>query len=134
MAAPCHSLDHECGATVVYLLPGVRQAEVFAGLTGGTIAGRTGRHVYTEWDPILKKKGAHHPALNPFRLKENRRCRQKYSKRMCAKSLAILGRAVMIRNHPDRTRAQVGALIAKIRSAAKQVQSGPKSARGGRSA
>jgi dTDP-4-amino-4,6-dideoxygalactose transaminase len=116
-----NSPDHECGTHVMYRLPTAEQADEFARLTGGTVAGKTGRHVYTEWDPIFDHRGAHHPALDPFRLPANRGCRMKYAKDMCARSLAILNRTVMLSNHPNRKRADVTAMIRKIRSAAKAV-------------
>lgn len=47
-----NSLDDECGTHVGFLLPTVAQADEMQRLTGCTIAGKTGRHVYTEWDPI----------------------------------------------------------------------------------
>jgi dTDP-4-amino-4,6-dideoxygalactose transaminase len=115
-----HSLDFECGSHVMYILPTAEQAERFAKLVGGGIAGKTGRHVYTEWDQIFGHRGAHHPALNPYKLAANRRCRKKYTKAMCAPSLDILNRTVMLGNHPDRKRAQVTALIRKIKAAAKE--------------
>ncbi|NQT88510.1 DegT/DnrJ/EryC1/StrS family aminotransferase [bacterium] len=118
---PAHSPDWECGSHVMYTLPTAEQAERFGALAEGGIAGKTGRHVYTEWDPILAHQGAHHPALNPFTLPQNRRCRKKYTKNMCARSLDILNRTVMFRNHPDRSRAEVTALIRRIRSAARKV-------------
>ena len=90
---------------------------------GGTVCGRTGRHTYTEWDPFYTKDGGPHPALNPFNLPQNRRCRRNYSKNMCPRSLEILNRTVMIGNHPDRTDAEVDALIAKIKAAATNVVS-----------
>ncbi|MGB2824394.1 MAG: DegT/DnrJ/EryC1/StrS family aminotransferase [Phycisphaerae bacterium] len=113
-----NSPDHECGSHVMYTLPSSSQADEFARLTGGTVAGKTGRHVYTEWDPIFNHRGAHHRALDPFRLPANRRCRKKYTKGMCAASLDVLNRTVMLTNHPDRTRADVTAVIGKIRAAA----------------
>jgi hypothetical protein len=116
-----HSLEWECGSHVMYILPTTGQAEKFKALAGGGIAGQTGRHVYTEWDPIFAGQGAHHPALNPFTLPQNRTCRRKYTKDMCARSLDILNRTVMFHNHPDRRRAEVTALIRRIRSAAREV-------------
>jgi len=116
-----NSLEWECGTHVMWTLPTAQQAERFRELVGGTICGKTGRHVYTEWDPIFAHQGAHHPALNPFTLPQNRRCRKKYTKGMCARSLDILNRTVMIGNHPDRKAKDVAAIIRKIRSAAKQV-------------
>jgi dTDP-4-amino-4,6-dideoxygalactose transaminase len=119
--ATAHSLEWECGSHVLYVLPTPEQAEKFKALAGGVIAGQTGRHVYTEWDPIFAGQGAHHPALNPFTLPQNRKCRRKYTKDMCARSLDILNRTVMFHNHPDRRRAEVTALIRRIRSAAREV-------------
>ena len=96
-------------------------AEAFAGAVGGFIAGRTGRHVYTEWDPIFAHQGAHHPALNPYNLPANRKCRKAYTKDMCAASLDILSRAVLIGNHPNRKAAETRALIKRIREASAQI-------------
>jgi dTDP-4-amino-4,6-dideoxygalactose transaminase len=119
-----NSLDWECGSTVAFLLPTAAQAQKFVELAGGTIMRNTGRHVYTEWDPIFAGKGAHHDAVNPFKLKENRPCRKTYTKEMCARSLDILGRTVMMGLHPDNDRAKVTGLIGKIRNAAKAVLAG----------
>lgn len=120
-AAPSNSPDYECGSHVMYTLPTEKQAGRFASLVGGAVFGRTGRHVYTEWDPILRHQGAHHPALNPFDLPENRKCRKDYTKDMCARTVDIVNRTVMIGNHPDRKRPEVTALIKRIKAAAKEV-------------
>jgi len=116
-----NSLDHEVGSHLMWTLPTVEQAEKFRELIGGTICGKTGRHVYTEWDPIFANQGAHHPALNPFNLPENKACRRTYTKDQCARSLDILNRTVMVGNHPDRKPEEIAALIAKIKDAAAQV-------------
>ena len=115
------SLDWECGSHVMYVFPTAAQAGAFARKTGGFVTARTGRHVYTEWDPIFDHRGAHHPALDPFKLKENKRCRMKYTKDMCARSLDILNRTVAIQTHPAKTAADISALIAKVAKAAKAV-------------
>ena len=116
-----NSLEYECGTHVGFLLPSAEQANEFQRLTGCTIAGKTGRHVYTEWDPIFAHSGAPHPALNPFALKENAECRMNYTKDMCATSLGILNRAVMFGTHPDRQRAEVTRQIRTICATAKAV-------------
>jgi len=113
-----NSLEFECGTHVMYTLPTAKMAEEFARLADGTVTINTGRHVYTEWDPILHHRGAHHPALNPYNMKENKRCRRAYSKGMCAPSLDILRRTVYIMTHPDRTAAEVKSMIQKIQTAA----------------
>lgn len=112
-----HSLEDECGTHVGFLFPTADAAETFRQKVGGFIPGKTGRHVYTEWDPILEKRGSHTPALDPFRLAENKGCRMNYSKDMCPRSLEIINRTVLIGTHPDRDPAQVGELIAKIGAA-----------------
>lgn len=116
-----NSLEWECGTHVGYILPKAEQAEKFAGLAGGFVTAKTGRHVYTEWDPLFAHQGAHHPALNPYNLRENKQCRMKYTKDMCQASLDILNRAVLIGTHPDRKAAETKALIKRIRSAAAEV-------------
>jgi dTDP-4-amino-4,6-dideoxygalactose transaminase len=119
--AKANSLDYECAANLLFQLPTAAQAERFASLAGGGVLSKTGRHNYTEWDPILDKAGGHHPAMNPFLFPQNKGCRMNYSKDMCPRSLAILARTVMIGLHPDRTADQVAVLIGKIRKAAETV-------------
>lgn len=115
---PAHSPDHECGTHAMFQFETTHAADAFAEKVGGTVALKTGRHVYTEWDPILEHRGGHHPAMNPFNFRENAECRTDYTKDMCARSLDILGRTVFIQTHPDFADAQVDALIAKIKEAA----------------
>ncbi len=115
-----NSLEFECGTHVMYILPNAGVADKFAESVKGVVAGKTGRHVYTEWDPILEKRGAHHPALNPFSLKENKDCRQKYTKTMCKKSLDILDRTVMVQTNPDFSKEDIDKLIKRIKQAAKK--------------
>jgi dTDP-4-amino-4,6-dideoxygalactose transaminase len=115
---PRHSPDHECGTHVMYLFPTPAQADAFAARAGGTVAGKTGRHNYTEWDAVLNRRAAHHDAFNPFRFPANRKCRRTYDKAMCARSIDVLNRTVMIRTDPDRTPADVKALVARLRAAA----------------
>ena len=116
-----NSLEWECGTHVGFLLPTAEQAAQFAELTGGFVCAKTGRHVYTEWDPLFAHQGGHVPAMNPYNFPANRQCRKKYTKDMCAPSLAILNRAVLIGTHPSRKAAETKALIQRIRAAAAQV-------------
>lgn len=116
-----NSLEYECATHVGFLLPSAEHALEMQRLLGVTIAGKTGRHVYTEWDPIFARQGAPHPALNPFNLKENKDCRMDYRKDMCAPSLAILNRAILVGTHPDRKRDAVTRQIRSLTKAAKAV-------------
>ncbi|MFW5718552.1 MAG: DegT/DnrJ/EryC1/StrS family aminotransferase [Spirochaetota bacterium] len=115
---PSNSADHECGTHVMYRFESSVAADAFAEKVGGTVALKTGRHVYTEWDPILEHRGGHHPAMNPYTFAENAECRTEYSADMCSASLDILARTVFVGTHPDSTADEVDAIIAKIREGA----------------
>jgi dTDP-4-amino-4,6-dideoxygalactose transaminase len=119
--ARANSLEWECGSHVMYRLPSTDQADRFAALVHSTVCSKTGRHVYTEWDPIFAQRGAQHPALDPFNLPENAECRKEYTKDMCGPSLDILSRTVMIGTHPDNKRERVTEIIRRIKGAAKEV-------------
>ena len=116
-----NSPDCECGTHAGFLLPSAEHALAFQKIYPCTIAGKTGRHVYTEWDPIFAKQGAHHPALNPYNLKENADCRRDLTKDQCAASLDILNRSILVGTHPDRSEDDTSKIIANLRQAAEQV-------------
>ena len=120
-----NSPEYECGSHVMWTLSTAERADEFCRLAGGTVAGKTGRHVYTEWDPVLQHQGAHHPALNPYLLKENEGCRMTYTKDMCSRSLGILSRTVMLGTHPNYKRRDVTAIIRRARSAAEEALASP---------
>ena len=117
--SPMHSPDHDCATQVMYTFPTAEAARRFAELTPSVIIGRTGRHTYAEWDQVLMGAGAAHPAMNPFNMAANAECRQSYSKGMCAKSLEILERTVMVATHPDHTAAETADIIHNIDAAAR---------------
>lgn len=97
---PMNSPDHDCATQVMYLLPTAEAAQRFVGLLPSVIPGKTGRHNYTEWDQVLMGEGAAHPDMNPYNMPANAACRRSYSKDMCARSLDILNRTVMVPTHP----------------------------------
>ncbi|MDD5729423.1 MAG: DegT/DnrJ/EryC1/StrS family aminotransferase, partial [Victivallales bacterium] len=53
---------------------------------------QSGRHVYTNWDPLLEQH-SFHPKMNPFKW-ANRKII--YTKDMCARTLAVLARSIQI--------------------------------------
>lgn len=116
-----HSPADETASATTWQLPDAESALEFQKLTGASILGKTGRHIYSNWDPVLQGRGGPHPALDPFKMPQNRHCRKKYNKDMCPISLAILNRTVAVANHPDHTEAKLGEMIAKVRAAATQV-------------
>lgn len=116
--APAHSLESECGTHVVLQAPTATAALTIAQASGGVVASRTGRHTYTEWHPVLQKRGAHHPALDPFRLPQNQACRMEYHRDQCRRSLEILERTILWGQHPDWDEQRLDAMIATINAAA----------------
>ena len=117
--SPAHSPDWDCAAHAFYLLPAAAAAERFARLASGVVAGKTGRHNYTEWDQVLAKQGAAHPRMNPFNFPENAECRADYDPEMCVRSLDILDRTVLIPMDPRHEPAEVEAIVHNIEVAAR---------------
>jgi len=119
--APAHSPEWECGTHIMYQFDNAAEADQFAEATDGTVTMKTGRHVYTEWDPILAHRGGPNPALNPYNMVENRECRMDYSKEMCRRSLDILERTVFVQTDPEFTDADVNELVTRISRAGQLV-------------
>ena len=82
-----NSPDDDCAAQAMYHLPSAEAAKRFVAIFPSVIAGKTGRHTYTEWDQVLIGAGAAHPAMNPYLMPANAECRRTYSRDMCAGSL-----------------------------------------------
>ncbi len=122
--SPMNSPDHDCAAHVMYLMPTVEQAAKFVKVFPAVIAGKTGRHTYTEWDQVLMGVGAAHPAMNPYNHPDNAECRTEYSKDMCAGSLDILNRTVMVPTNPTDTDAETDGIIHNIEMAARVALAG----------
>ncbi len=122
--APMHSPDDDCATQVMYTLPSADAARRFVRLCPSVIAGATGRHTYTEWDQVLVGAGAAHPAMNPFNMPANAPCRKTYSRDMCARSLDILNRTVMVATHPRHSEGEISDIIHNIGVAARVVLGG----------
>ncbi len=122
--APMNSPDDDCATQVMLSLPSAESAERFVEVFPSVIAGKTGRHNYTEWDQVLMGLGAAHGAMNPFEMPANAECRRNYSKDMCTKSLQILNRTVMVGTHPLHTEQDVADIVHNIGEAARVVFAG----------
>ena len=117
-----NSLDYECGTHLGFRFKSEEEARAFSDAlhrqdVRAFLPLDTGRHVYTRWDPIMRYQGAHHPALDPFKIAANKKCRVEYSMDMCQESLDILDRSVLIAMHPDHKRSRIKALAKAIKSA-----------------
>jgi dTDP-4-amino-4,6-dideoxygalactose transaminase len=122
--APMNSPDDDCSAQVMYTLPSAEAANRFVEIFPSVIAGKTGRHTYTEWDQVLIGAGAAHPAMNPYLMPANAECRRTYARDMCARSLDILDRTVMVATHPQHGEAETDDIIHNIGVAARVALAG----------
>ena len=116
-AAPLNSREFDCATNVFLTLPTSEAADVFVKTFPSVIAGKTGRHTYTEWDQVLMGMGAAHPLMNPYTMPANAECRKNYSKDMCARSLQILNRTVLVPTHPLHTKQEIEDIIHNIKAA-----------------
>ena len=118
---PNNCPEGDCAVRLMYIFQTAGQAEQFAEDVGGGILRKTGRHNFTDWEPILNRRGSHHPMLNAFDLPQNADCRTYYDPKMCSKSLDILSRTVMIGLNAEDSEEEVDLRIEKIREAAKKL-------------
>jgi dTDP-4-amino-4,6-dideoxygalactose transaminase len=119
-----NSLDHDCGTHLGFLFRSEDKARSFSKILNDRGMGcflpiDTGRHVYTRWDPIMRRQGAHHPALDPFKLPINQDLNIQYSADMCRVSLDLLSRSVLIGMHPDHDEKKLETMASTIREAAR---------------
>ena len=99
--APSNDLAGDCGTTLPLRFDTDEEAEKFAEALNLTVPINTGKHVYTHWTPILEKRGAYNPLMDPFKMEANKGIVPDYSEDMCPKSLDYLKRTVYIMIDPD---------------------------------
>jgi hypothetical protein len=122
--APMNSPDDDCATQVMFTFPSADTANRFVQLFPSVICGKTGRHTFTEWDQVLMGEGASHPEMNPYTMAANAECRREYPKDLCARSLDILNRTVMVATHPLHTKSDAEDIIHNIGVAARVVFAG----------
>ena len=79
----------------------------------------TGKHVYTNWTQIMEKRGALHPAMDPFRMEANRGLQTDYAPDMCPRTLNLLSRTAYLMVNPDWTEADLEAVANVLKNAAR---------------
>ncbi len=114
---PSNDAQGDCATTLTLQFDTAEEAEWFAEHSPikATVPINTGKHLYTAWAPILEKKGAAHPLMNPFNFPANQFAA--FDKDCCKKSLELLKKAVHINVDPDWTDeelAEIGATLIKV--------------------
>jgi len=107
--APINDAAGDCATTLAVQFDSEEAARRFA-TAEGVHCGLpidTGKHVYKNWTPIMNKRGALHPKMDPFKFEANRDIVPDYREDMCPKTLDILSRTVYISINPDMTEEEV---------------------------
>ena len=118
---PSNDIEGDCGTTVAILTDSAEKATAVAASEGvyGVVPITTGKHIYNNWTPIMNKKGAFNPLMDPFLMEANKDIIPDYQANDCPKTLDLLARVVYIGVDPDWTKEVMDAKIAAIRKAIK---------------
>jgi dTDP-4-amino-4,6-dideoxygalactose transaminase len=114
---PINDVEGDCATTVALLFPSVKESKKFLNTLkiNGIEAHSpidSGLHVYTNWTPIMEKRGGHHPARDAYKSVGNFIT---YSPDMCKKTLSILERTVYLLTSVNRSETELLRLISKIK-------------------
>lgn len=106
--APSHDADGDCGTTLALRFNSETECRAYVEKCAQVGCGLivpidTGKHVYTNWTQIMNHKGALHPAMDPFLMKENEGLQMNYTPDMCSVSLDLLSRTAYLSIDPDWT-------------------------------
>ncbi|MBR5031864.1 MAG: aminotransferase class I/II-fold pyridoxal phosphate-dependent enzyme [Clostridia bacterium] len=119
--APSNDIDGDCGTTLSLRFGTAEECRAYQKKcadrgVGSTVPIDTGKHVYTNWTQIMEKRGAMHPAMDPFKMEANRGLNMDYSPDMCKKTLDLLSRTLYIAVSPDWSEADLDQIAAVMNS------------------
>ncbi len=120
---PVNDKEGECAVVVGFQFASEEQARRFANWpgVGGSLPIDSGKHVYSNWEPLLQKNAGPHPGLNPYFLRINQSLRTDLKPDSCPRTLDILKRTVLISVNPFWTKEQVKVRIEACRQAGKNI-------------
>lgn len=115
---PSHDENGGCPTTLALRFASAEETNDFANKCSENglsivVPINTGKHIYTNWTQIMEKRGAIHPAMDPFKMKENEGLQMDYTMDMCPKTLDYLARTAYIAIDPDWSEGDI-AKIAEI--------------------
>ena len=116
---PSNDIEGDCATTLALQFESEEDARSFATAEGiyGTLPIDTGKHVYKHWTPIMEKRGAFNPLMDPFKMEANKDIVPDYHAEMCPETLEKLSKAVYISINPDHTKDLLDEKIALIKKA-----------------
>ncbi|MBO7171039.1 MAG: DegT/DnrJ/EryC1/StrS family aminotransferase [Clostridia bacterium] len=112
-----NDIEGDLGTSIGFYFETAAQAEKFGQITGVKPTVHTGKHVYYDWKPILEKRGALNPLMDPFQMPANQGIIPDYSVDMCPRTLDILGRVVYRDINPDWTNEEMDAIVETYKKA-----------------
>jgi len=100
---PSNDIEGDCGTTVAFQFDSEEKARKFATAEGvcGGLPIDTGKHVYKHWTPIMEKRGALHPLMDPFKMEANKDFVPDYRQDMCPETLERLSKVVYVGVNPE---------------------------------
>ncbi len=116
---PSNDIEGDCATTLALQFESEEDARAFATAEGinGTLPIDTGKHIYKHWTPIMEKRGAFNPLMDPFKMEANKDIVPDYHAEMCPETLEKLSKAVYISINPDHTKDLLDEKIALIKKA-----------------
>lgn len=116
---PSNDLEGDCATTLAVQFDTEAEARAFATAEGinGTLPIDTGKHVYKHWTPIMNKRGAFNPLMDPFKMEANKDIVPDYREDMCPQTLDKLAKVVYLPIDPDATKEMMDGKIELIRAA-----------------
>lgn len=118
---PSNDAEGDCGTTVAFKFCCEEKARAFATAegVGGGLPIDTGKHVYKNWTPIMEKRGAFNPLMDPFKMEANKDIVPDYREDMCPGTLDRLSKVVYVSVNPDDTKEVLDEKIKVYRAALK---------------
>ncbi|MBO4407074.1 MAG: DegT/DnrJ/EryC1/StrS family aminotransferase [Clostridia bacterium] len=106
LRAPSHDAAGDCGTTLALRFETKEDCRAFVSACAEkglslTVPIDTGKHVYTNWTQIMEKRGAFHPAMDPYKMEANRGLQSDYAPDMCPATLDYLQRTAYVGISPD---------------------------------
>lgn len=116
---PSNDMEGDCGTTLAFKFESEEKARAFAAGDGinGTLPIDTGKHVYKHWTPIMEKRGAFHPLMDPFKMEANKDIVPNYHENMCPVTLDKLSKVVYMGIDPEYNQEQLDAMVSCIKKA-----------------
>ena len=116
---PSNDIEGDCGTAlgIYFDTPEAARAFKDSGAVPVALPIEAGRHIYKNWEPIMKKRGALNPLMDPFKMPANKDIVPDYNENMCPETLRLLALAAYIPISPDDTTEELDIKVAAIREA-----------------